>query len=176
MGTHFTIVTNQKSLKFLKKQKLTEEQFKWASKLIGLDFDIKYRPGNENTVADLDKYFSIFSFYSPKNGMIGRLKYKRIQSCTLSCRTCWWNLLLTNTMRWRMGGYTTKANLFCLGTMVQCLLTDSTFESFIWPRSSFSFEEDNHSIQSWKRESITRRKGCYLEGIEVQFMPGPRAE
>ncbi|KAK7279402.1 hypothetical protein RJT34_24453 [Clitoria ternatea] len=53
MGTHFIIVTDQKSLKFLTEQRLlTEEQFKWVSKLIGYDFEIKYRPGKENTAAD----------------------------------------------------------------------------------------------------------------------------
>jgi len=53
MGSHFIVVTDQKSLRFLNDQRLlTEEQFKWASKLIGFDFEITYRPGKENTVAD----------------------------------------------------------------------------------------------------------------------------
>jgi len=44
MGSHFTIITDKKSLKFLTEQRiLTEEQFKWASKLIGYDFEIRFR-------------------------------------------------------------------------------------------------------------------------------------
>ena len=31
---------------------LSEEQFKWASKLIGLDFEIQYKPGRDNSAAD----------------------------------------------------------------------------------------------------------------------------
>ncbi|WVZ16622.1 hypothetical protein V8G54_009604 [Vigna mungo] len=50
---HFIVVTDQKSLWFLNDQKLlTEEQFKLASKLIGFDFEIHYRSGRENKVAD----------------------------------------------------------------------------------------------------------------------------
>jgi len=42
MGGHFIVVTYQKSLRFLKDQRLlTEEQFKWASKLIRFDFEIQ---------------------------------------------------------------------------------------------------------------------------------------
>lgn len=53
MGSHFIILTDQKSLKFLTDQRLlTEEQFKWASKLLGFDFEIRYRPGKDNQVAD----------------------------------------------------------------------------------------------------------------------------
>ncbi|BAT73651.1 hypothetical protein VIGAN_01116000, partial [Vigna angularis var. angularis] len=52
MGSHFVFVTDQKSLKFLTDQRLlTEQQFKWASKLIGYDFEIRFRPGKENHVA-----------------------------------------------------------------------------------------------------------------------------
>lgn len=48
MGRHFIIHTDQKSLKFLTEQRvLGEEQFKWTSKLMGLDFEIKYKHGCE---------------------------------------------------------------------------------------------------------------------------------
>ncbi|WVY89063.1 hypothetical protein V8G54_037985 (chloroplast) [Vigna mungo] len=54
MGSHFVIVTDQKSLIFLTGQwLLIEEQFKWASKLIGYDFEIHFRPGKENQVVDV---------------------------------------------------------------------------------------------------------------------------
>lgn len=53
LGRHFGIMTDQRSLKFLPDQKLLrEEQFRWTSKLIGFDFEIRYRPGLENKVAD----------------------------------------------------------------------------------------------------------------------------
>lgn len=53
MGSHFVIVTDQKNLIFLTGQwLLIEERFKWASKLIGYDFKIRFRPGKENQVVD----------------------------------------------------------------------------------------------------------------------------
>ena len=53
LGRHFIILTDQKSLKFLTKQRVMgEEYFRWTSKLMGLDFEIQYRPGKENGVAD----------------------------------------------------------------------------------------------------------------------------
>ena len=53
LGRHFIILTDQRSLKFLTEQGLMgEDQVKWTSKLIGLDFEIRFRPGLENKVAD----------------------------------------------------------------------------------------------------------------------------
>ncbi|WVY96197.1 hypothetical protein V8G54_028348 [Vigna mungo] len=67
MGSHFLIVTDQKSLKFLTDQRLlTEQQFKWASKLIGYDFEIHFRPGKENHVVDAfsgRQYFMAVSLF-----------------------------------------------------------------------------------------------------------------
>lgn len=31
---------------------MNEEQFKWSSKLMGLDFEIHYKPGQDNRVTD----------------------------------------------------------------------------------------------------------------------------
>ena len=43
----------QCSLKFLTKQRLLgEDELKWTSKLMGLDFKIQFRPGLKNEVAD----------------------------------------------------------------------------------------------------------------------------
>ncbi|WVY97031.1 hypothetical protein V8G54_029182 [Vigna mungo] len=69
MGSHFIILTDQRSLKFLIDQRLlTEEQFKWASKLIGFDFEIRFRPGKDNTVVDAlsrKSYFMPISVLQP---------------------------------------------------------------------------------------------------------------
>ena len=53
LGRHFEVYTDQKSLKFLLDQRLLEEdQHKWVSKLLGYDFEVKYKPGKQNGAAD----------------------------------------------------------------------------------------------------------------------------
>ena len=53
LGRHFIICIDQKSLKFLTNQGLMGEvQIKWSTKLMGLDFEIHYRPGRENNAVD----------------------------------------------------------------------------------------------------------------------------
>lgn len=53
IGRHFHIFTDQKSLKELLIQTIqTPEQQKWAAKLQGFSFDIHYKPGKTNLVAD----------------------------------------------------------------------------------------------------------------------------
>ncbi|MCI28419.1 enzymatic polyprotein, partial [Trifolium medium] len=53
IGRHFHIFTDQKSLKSLLVQTIqTTEQQKWTSKLQGFSFDIFYKPGKTNLVAD----------------------------------------------------------------------------------------------------------------------------
>ena len=53
LGRHFIIRTDQRSLHFLMDQKaLSEEQQKWVLKLLGFRFEIQYKLGNENRVAD----------------------------------------------------------------------------------------------------------------------------
>jgi len=60
LGKKVLIRTDQMSLKFLNEQRLiSEEQFKWATKLIGYDFDIRYRPRKENIEVDaISRQFS----------------------------------------------------------------------------------------------------------------------
>jgi hypothetical protein len=53
IGRHFHIFTDQKSLKELLTQTIqTPEQQKWAAKLQGFSFEIYYKPGKTNLVAD----------------------------------------------------------------------------------------------------------------------------
>jgi len=53
LGTTFTVFTDQKSLKFLLQQRITTpDQQNWVAKLLGFNFDIMYKPGRENRVAD----------------------------------------------------------------------------------------------------------------------------
>ena len=45
--------TDQRSLKFWFDQRLMgEDQHKWVSKLLGYDFEVKYKPGRQNNAAD----------------------------------------------------------------------------------------------------------------------------
>ena len=65
LGRHFIVHTDQKSLKFLIDQRLmSEEQNKWTSKLLGFDFEIKYKPGIENRAADALSRKLLFSAMS----------------------------------------------------------------------------------------------------------------
>ena len=53
MGTHFIVVTDHNSLKYLQTQStLSRRQAKWSEFLAEFDFEIVYRPGKGNMVAD----------------------------------------------------------------------------------------------------------------------------
>ena len=53
LGRHFVIKTDHYSLKYLMEQKITTTfQSKWLSKLMGYDYEVSYKKGKENVVAN----------------------------------------------------------------------------------------------------------------------------
>ena len=53
MGIHFKVKTDHDSLKYFLEQRLSsKEQKKWVTKMLGYDFEIIYKKGKQNVVAD----------------------------------------------------------------------------------------------------------------------------
>ena len=53
MGRHFKVKMDHDSLKYFLEQRLSsEEQQKWVTKMLGYDFEIIYKKGKQNVVAD----------------------------------------------------------------------------------------------------------------------------
>eukprot|EP00253_Pinus_taeda_P004772 PITA_04772 len=65
MGRHFKEKTNHDSLKYFLEQRLSlEERQKWVTKMLGYDFEIIYKKGKQNVVADAPsrKYEDVEAF------------------------------------------------------------------------------------------------------------------
>jgi hypothetical protein len=65
IGRHFKVKTDRDSLKYFLEQRLSsEEQQKWVTKILGYDFEIVYKKGKQNVVADAlsrkDEYVEAF--------------------------------------------------------------------------------------------------------------------
>ena len=53
LGFHFKIKTNHHSLKYFLEQHLSSpEQHKWVTKMLGYDYEIIYKKGKDNVMAD----------------------------------------------------------------------------------------------------------------------------
>lgn len=53
LGRHFVVRTDQQSLRFItQQQEVGSDYQKWVSKLLGYSFEIQYKPGKANQVAD----------------------------------------------------------------------------------------------------------------------------
>lgn len=84
VGRRFTIQTDHRSLKELMQQVVqTSLQQKYVRKLVGFDFDIEYKPGTSNIVADaLSQVFeddaesiaSLMALSQPVVGLLAELK------------------------------------------------------------------------------------------------------
>ncbi|XP_058755573.1 uncharacterized protein LOC131628770 [Vicia villosa] len=81
IGQRFHIFTDQKSLRNLLLQRIqTPEQERWTAKLQGFDFEISYKPGKSNCVADaLSRKFepapaTFFALSSPLPDLLQTLK------------------------------------------------------------------------------------------------------
>jgi hypothetical protein len=67
IGRHFKVKTDHDSLKYFLEQRLSsEEQKKWVTKILGYDFEIIYKKGKQNVVADAlsrkDEYVEAFLY------------------------------------------------------------------------------------------------------------------
>lgn len=79
LGRKFIIQTDQRSLKYLVEQRIvTPEQQNWVSKLLGYDYEIVYKPGKENHVADalsrVSGSPSLNSLFLPQSSLWDRIK------------------------------------------------------------------------------------------------------
>ncbi|KAL4291580.1 hypothetical protein GQ457_14G013300 [Hibiscus cannabinus] len=78
LGRKFIIITDQRSLRELTQQVIqTPEQQRWLSKLIGYEFEIRYRPGKLNEVSDAlsrEMEYSCMALSRPLFGVLEDLR------------------------------------------------------------------------------------------------------
>ncbi|KAL9459867.1 hypothetical protein AB3S75_003133 [Citrus x aurantiifolia] len=75
MGQHFKILTDHCSLKYFHDQRISSpEQQLWLSKLLGFDYEIIYKKGAENSVADaLSRRFEDSHFHAISSPIFSHL-------------------------------------------------------------------------------------------------------
>lgn len=53
LGRHFVVRSDQQSLRYITQQReINQDYQKWVTKLLGFDFEIQFKPGSANRVAD----------------------------------------------------------------------------------------------------------------------------
>ncbi|KAE8669595.1 hypothetical protein F3Y22_tig00112230pilonHSYRG00161 [Hibiscus syriacus] len=81
LGRRFSIITDQRPLREVNQQTIqTPEQLRWLSKLIGYNFDIKYRPGKLNVVADALSREAVASYMNLSRPLFRVLEDNRLAS------------------------------------------------------------------------------------------------
>jgi hypothetical protein len=79
IGRHFQIRTDHRSLKHILEQRISSiEQHKWVTKLLGYDFEIIYKKGTENLVADalsrIPEHSEVFAISIPACATFDHIK------------------------------------------------------------------------------------------------------
>jgi hypothetical protein len=91
LGQRFQIKTDHQRLKYFLEQRISSpEQQKWVTKLFGYDYEIIYKKGKDNVVADAlsenmkkkDPFFLFRSLYQIGSKLFARNGYKIYYSLT----------------------------------------------------------------------------------------------
>jgi hypothetical protein len=97
IGRHFKVKTDHDSLKYFLEQRLSsEEQQKWITKILGYDFEIVYKKGKQNVVADalsrkdedVEAFLCYISIIQPNWIIEERDEWKNDEKCGISFKGC----------------------------------------------------------------------------------------
>jgi hypothetical protein len=97
IGRHFKVKTDHDSLKYFLEQRLSsEEQQKRVTKILGYDFEIVYKKGKQNVVADeisrkdedVEAFLCAISIIQPNWIIEARDEWKNDEKCGLSFKGC----------------------------------------------------------------------------------------
>jgi hypothetical protein len=97
IGRHFKVKTDHDSLKYFLEQRLSsEEQQKWVTKILGYDFEIIYKKGKQNVVADalsrkdedVEAFLYAILIIQPDWIIEARDEWKNDKMCGLSFKGC----------------------------------------------------------------------------------------